>query len=392
MREGWTYKKLWEVLVFDKRFKGISKEKQKKVASFEHVSAEKLKEIKADKGDVRLISTGLFDGFTTENQAKDYVNSGEIITIPTGGVANIKYYKGKFVDSGNIIGISGNKELQLKYVYYFLLFNKKQVNSYYRGVSIKHPYMPDICEMVIPIPPVKEQQNILLQLDILQTLIEKQKAQLNQLDSLAHSIFYDMFGNPLHNDKGWEIKKLGDCCNSISYGTSAPSSSQGDYIYLRMNNITYNGELDLSDIKYISLKPADIQKYIVKEGDILFNRTNSADLVGKTTWFHNQKPMVIAGYIIRVRLKGLLLPVFVSWFMNIKEMKLILKSMGKGAVNQSNINSKELQNILIPVPPLSLQQSFAAKIESIEKQKAAIIKSLEETHKLFEYTMDKYFS
>jgi type I restriction enzyme S subunit len=158
-----------------------------------------------------------------------------------------------------------------------------------------------------------------------------------------------------------------------------------------MNNITYGGELDLTDIKYINLEQSDFEKYSVKEGDVLFNRTNSADLVGKTTWFHNHEPMIIAGYIIRVRLNDMLLPVYVSMFMNTKEMKMILKAMGKGAVNQSNINSKELQSVFIPVPPLSLQQSFSAKIESIEKQKSAISQSIAETQKLFNYTMDKYF-
>ena len=77
--------------------------------------------------------------------------------------------------------------------------------------------------------------------------------------------------------------------------------------------------------------------------------------------------------------------------MNTKEMKAVLKMMGKGAVNQSNINSKELRNIQIIIPPLSLQQSFADKINVIEQQKAAITQSIAETQKLFDYTMDTYF-
>ena len=110
------YKKLWELLIFDKRFNGVPKEKQMEISSFAHVSAEKLKDLDAGEGDVRLISTGQFNGYTTEELAGAHLNTGEIITIPTGGVANIKYYNGKFVDSGNIIGVARSKDIKLKFV------------------------------------------------------------------------------------------------------------------------------------------------------------------------------------------------------------------------------------------------------------------------------------
>ena len=279
--------------------------------------------------------------------------------------------------------------LAADYIYYYLKGCKwTGANKAVMGQTLNKK---TISENIFAYPPIETQSRIVSELDLLQSIIDKQQTQLKELDTLAQAVFYDMFGDPVENEKGWEVKKLGECCVSVSYGTSAPSSSQGKFIYLRMNNITYGGELDLTDVKYIDLEPTDFEKYSVKEGDILFNRTNSAELVGKTTWFHKLEPMVIAGYIIRVRLNETLQPVYVSTFMNTKEMKMILKAMGKGAVNQANINSKELQRIRIPVPPLSLQQSFAAKIESIEKQKVAISQSIAETQKLFDYTMDKYF-
>lgn len=290
-----------------------------------------------------------------------------------------------------VFGVS--KEISQNYLLYFIKSRNTMayINTVATGSVRANLKLSMLGDFPIPVPPLADQSRIVAELDLLQSIIDKQKAQLKEYDTLAQSIFYDMFGDPVDNEKGWEMKKLGDCCKSVSYGTSAPSSSQGKFIYLRMNNITYGGELDLTDVKYIDLEPSDFEKYSVREGDILFNRTNSAELVGKTTWFHNHNPMVIAGYIIRVRLDEMLLPTYVSIFMNTKEMKVVLKAMGKGAVNQSNINSKELASIKIPLPPLSLQQKFAEKIEAIEQQKTRISQSIAEAQKLFDYTMDKYF-
>lgn len=340
---------------------------------------------------------GLYPFFTCSKEPlriNTYSYDSECILVAGNGDLNVKYYNGKFdaYQRTYIITLkNGITDIYVRYLYCFFLLYVETLRKKSIGGVIKYIKLGDITEAKVYIPSLSTQSRIVSELDLLQSIIDKQQTQLKELNTLAQAVFYDMFGDPVENEKGWEVKKLGECCVSVSYGTSAPSSSQGKFIYLRMNNITYGGELDLTDVKYIDLEPTDFEKYSIKEGDILFNRTNSAELVGKTTWFHKLEPMVIAGYIIRVRLNETLLPVYVSIFLNTKEMKLMLKAMGKGAVNQANINSKELQGISIPVPPLPLQQSFAAKIESIEKQKAAISKSIAETKKLYDYTMDKYF-
>ena len=102
--------------------------------------------------------------------------------------------------------------------------------------------------------------------------------------------------------------------------------------------------------------------------------------------------MVIAGYIIRVRLSKNLKPRCISAMFNLPRMKLLLKKMAKGAVNQANINSKELASILVPIPPLDLQQQFATKIEAIEHQKELIKQSIKEVETLLNSRMDYYFN
>lgn len=249
----------------------------------------------------------------------------------------------------------------------------------------------DFSNFKIPVPKIETQSRIVSELDLLQSIIDKQKAQLKELDNLAQAVFYDMFGDPVENEKGWEVKKLGDECTDMKYGTSRPSCENGKYSYLRMCNISSDGHLDLNNLKTIDVPDDEVEKCIVRYGDILFNRTNSIDLIGKTCMFDLETPMIIAGYIIRVRLSEKLESRFVSCMFNMPSMKKLLRTMAKGAVNQANINSKELASIIIPIPPVIFQHSFSTKIESIEKRKAAITQSIAETQRLFDFTMDKYF-
>ncbi len=297
----------------------------------------------------------------------------------------------KYVDFDFVLGADGVKilkpinSLNARFLYHFLKWYKIPSLGYSRHYKL-------LKEIQLPIPPLSEQQQIVEELDLLSSIIEKKKEQLKELDALAQSIFYDMFGDPVTNEKGWEVKKLGEECNEIRYGTSRPACENGKYKYLRMGNLTLNGSLDLTGLKTIDIPDDEVEKCIVRYGDILFNRTNSIDLIGKTCMFDLNEPMIIAGYIIRVRLSNNLHPRYIEKMFNMPQMKILLKKMAKGAVNQANINSKELASILTPLPPLSLQQQFASKIEAIEQQKELIKQSIKETETLFNSRMDYYFN
>jgi type I restriction enzyme S subunit len=266
------------------------------------------------------------------------------------------------------------------------------INTFAKGSVRLNIPLSTLGEFPVPVPPLSEQERIVSELELLSSIIEKKKEQLKEYDQLAQSIFYDMFGDPIENPKGWEVKKLGEECTDLKYGTSKPACDNGRYKYLRMGNISINGELDLTDLKTIDIPDEEVDKYLVRFGDILFNRTNSLDLIGKTCMFDLDEPMIIAGYIIRVKLSDSVSPRFIAKMFNLPSMKLLLKKMAKGAVNQANINSKELASIKIPLPPLPLQQFFAEKIEAIERQKELIKQSIAETEALFNSRMDYYFN
>lgn len=125
----------------------------------------------------------------------------------------------------------------------------------------------------------------------------------------------------------------------------------------------------MNDLKYIDISDDEVEKCVVRKGDVLFNRTNSIDLVGKTAVFDLPDDMVIAGYIIRVRLNEKILPEVLSQYMNLEALKDILRSMAKGAVNQANINAQELQSIRIYVPDIELQKQFVEMKDQVDKSK-----------------------
>ena len=158
-----------------------------------------------------------------------------------------------------------------------------------------------------------------------------------------------------------------------------------------MNNLTFDGHLDLKDLKRIDIPEEEIEKCIVRKGDVLFNRTNSVELVGKTCVFDLDEEMVIAGYIIRVRLGQKMIPTVFSAFMNSQPIKELFRGMAKGAVNQANINAQELQSIRIYLPPIDLQEQFAAFVEQTDKSKLAVQNALEELEILKKSLMKQYF-
>ena len=195
------------------------------------------------------------------------------------------------------------------------------------------------------------------------------RQQLQKLHELVKSRFVEMFGDPVSNPKEWDIVKIGDIATEVKYGTSLPAVEGGKYPYLRMNNMTNDGHIDLSNLKYIDVPDDEIEKCIVRKGDVLFNRTNSVELVGKTCVFDLDEEMIIAGYIIRVRLHEAMLPIVFSSYMNTAVIKQYLRKIAKGAVNQANINAKELQAIQIYLLPLDLQNQFADCVAQVDKSK-----------------------
>lgn len=245
----------------------------------------------------------------------------------------------------------------------------------------------------IPLPPLAEQKRIAAILDKADAIRRKRQQAIQLADEFLRSVFLDMFGDPVTNPKGFPKGTIRDLVSSAKYGTSAKASvTEGEYPVLRMGNITYRGSLDFSDLKYLDLTEKDKEKYLAEEGDLLFNRTNSKELVGKTAIFEDAEPMAIAGYLIRVRPNNKGNNYYISGYLNSKHGKATLMGMCKNIVGMANINAQEMQDIKILIPPKALQDRFETIVRETRKRLYSFKSSDEELGVLFSCLSQKAFS
>ena len=222
--------------------------------------------------------------------------------------------------------------------------------------------------VTVPVPTIIEQQSIVDYLDSAFAKIDAMKANAEKALNEAKSLFQASLKEMLKPKEGWEEKKLGDICSDIRYGTSTPSNENGEYKYLRMNNITNDGFLDISHYKTISLPEKELEKCLVKRGDIIFNRTNSRELVGKSCVFTEDEKMVIAGYLIRIRVRDGFEPQFITYSMNLQRSLGLFQHLIVGAVHQANISANNIQKVIINYPSLSEQQSIVETLDSLKSK------------------------
>ncbi|CUJ58212.1 restriction endonuclease subunit S [Achromobacter aegrifaciens] len=259
------------------------------------------------------------------------------------------------------------------------------------GGSLLRARPAEVAKIKIPLPPVNEQRRIAAILDKADALRGQRRAAIAKLDELLQSVFIEMFGDPVTNPKSWPIRKIADLLDSVKYGSSDKATREGEIPILRMNNLTYSGQIELSDLKYIAAKQAD-EKYLVEPGDILFNRTNSKELVGKTAVYDGPIPMAYAGYLVRGRVNQSNAPEYISAFLNSIWGKTILRNMCKNIVGMANINAREFGSIELPVPPSELQRKFQHYVRAVRTQNQRMQEGMKKLEELFASLQQLAFS
>ena len=270
---------------------------------------------------------------------------------------------------------------------YFSLSNRYQsyINTNATGTTRKRISRKRLEQVPVPVPPIAEQEKIVAELDCLTGIIEKKKQQLEELDKLAQSVFYDMFGDPIINEKGWEMKKLKDVAEIV--GGSTPKTNVKEY---------WNGQnpwvapAELHQNHYISSTERGISNEATKGltllpvGTVLLSSRAPIGKVSITTipMYCNQgfKNVVCSNALNNEYVYHLLL--------NKTEY---LNSLGTGATFKE-ISKKTTENIAIAVPPIELQEAFAAQSRAIEGQKELVKQSIAETETLFNSRMDYWFN
>lgn len=264
-------------------------------------------------------------------------------------------------------------------------FNKK--SRYARGFKVTHISTKEIETIPIPVPPLPIQQQIVAELDKVSEIIEKKKQQVKELDNLAQSIFYDMFGDPVENEKGWEVKTIGDVAELNKGITYSPNDvvNEGGTIVLRSGNIQ-GSSFDLADIVRIK-KKINPSKFVHKNEILMCNRNGSPNLVGKVAKIPQLKEPMTFGTFMTVIISDMYEYLFA--FFKTAYFREQIRFSTAIAINQ--ISLPLLASVKIPIPPLPLQQSFAQKVEAIERQKELITASIKEAQLLFDARMDYWF-
>lgn len=320
---------------------------------------------------------------TKKNIDDKFLRKGDIIIEKSGGsdkfpVGRVIYFDGEektylFNNFTGLLRVKNQDVWYPRYVFYSLYANYKRggTRAFENKTTGLHNLKTDDYVSRYEVAEIDKTEQILIceKLDKLYGIVKSRERELQLLNELIKARFVELFGVYPANTMGWEIGTIRDVVTEVRYGSSRPATNGGKYPYLRMNNITYGGELDLSDTKCIDIPDNELDKCTVRRGDVLFNRTNSKELVGKTCVYNRDEMMVLAGFVIRIRVKDCILPEFLSAFLNTDFSKKMLLGMCKTAIGQANINAQELQNIGLYLPPVELQRRFVLFKKETEKSK-----------------------
>jgi type I restriction enzyme, S subunit len=292
----------------------------------------------------------------------------------------------KFIDFPFCLGADGTKVLRPsngddpKYLFHYL----RQIKLTDAGYSRHYKYLKEI---KIPLPPLAEQRRIAAILDAADALRQQRRQALCLLDQLSQSIFLDMFGDPATNPKGWPSSELSALIlHGPQNGIYKPSTSYGEGTPILRIDAFYDGRVTkLDQLKRLSLTDAEIDTYGLLERDLVINRVNSVEYLGKSAIIPPlAEPVVFESNMMRFRInENVALPVYVIQYLQTVYIKSQIKTKTKDAVNQSSINQTDVGSFIVRVPPLALQSRFAGVIAKVEALKPTCQNDYDQMQSLF---------
>ena len=335
---------------------------------------------------------GITDVAVQESSIKP-IPKGTVIMSFKLSIGKVSIATSKLYTNEAIMGFIEKEEGTLvpEYLYYYLKGYKWEgANKAAMGMTLNKK---TIAENTISYPPIAEQEKIVAELDCLSGIIEKKKLQLKELDNLAQSIFYEMFGDPVENDKGWDIYALSKNVKvkgRVGWkGYKKEDLRDSGPLAIGGGHLTDSGGIDLSSPVFLSMeKYLESPEIMIEVGDIILVQRGT---IGKVGLIATDIGMAtINPCVLILRPENLNAIYLLHYFLN-QSTQTHLKTLIKG-VAQPMITQQQVNGLLLPIPPLTLQQDFASKIEAIEKQKELIKQSIRETETLFNSRMDYYFN
>lgn len=369
MREGWEKLKIKDICT-----KGSSNIAQNKIEGLS--------------GDYAVYgASGYVQNIDFYHQDNPYIG----IVKDGSGVGRVNVYPAYSSLLGTLQYILPKEGYLLQYVAYAL--KSKNLSSFAAGAAIPHIYFKDYGECEILVPSQETQQQIVSELDLLSHILDQKRQQLKEYDALAESIFYDMFGD----ESKFSKKKLVDVTSKIGSGATPKGGNQSykeEGISLIRSLNVHNSEFKYEDLAHIDEDQASaLSNVTIESNDVLFNITG-ASVTRCCIVPDDILPARVNQHVAILRPKvEVLNHIYLSNLLVSSHYhdKLYDLSKSNGATREA-ITKAQLENFLIPLPPLSLQQSFAEKIESIEHQKQLLKESIKETETLFQSRMDYWFN
>ena len=356
MREGWEYKRWADVLTI--------------------INGKNQKAVESPNGQYPIYGSGGIMGY-----ALDWLCPENCVIIGRKGNINKPLFvESKFWNVDTAFGLSANQECLIpKYLFYFCLdYNFERHN---RAVTIPSLTKIDLLKVKMLVPPKPTQLSIVSELDKLNELIQIKKEQLKDYDALAQSIFYEMFGDPVENEKGWEVKKLGEVSIYPKERVAINQICSSQYVGVE-NLIKDRGGVRFSD----NLPKADVV-IAYKENDILLGNIRP---YLKKIWL-TDKVGGASGDVIVIRVSdSVITPFFLFKVLSSDQFFEYDNNNTKGA-KMPRGDRKAIEKFGVILPPLPLQHSFAQKIEQIEQQKAAIQKTITDLETLLAARMQYWF-
>ena len=328
------------------------------------------------------------------SRARQLVQTGDVLVSTVrpnlNGVAIIDAsLDGATASTGFCVLRPDEEKLDRAYLFHWVKTSEFISDMVRKATGASYPAVSDriVLESKIPLPLIAEQKRIAAILDKAEELRGLRRKALGELDAISQSIFLEMFGNPVTNPKGWETHLLGNLTvEGLQNGLYKTSSDYGEGTPILRIDAFYNGRVTkLDSLKRVRISLAEQETYGLQKDDIVINRVNSIEYLGKSALIPKLiEPVVFESNMIRFRLdRKYTCPRFIVEFLQSSFIKSQIRTGTKDAVNQSSINQQDVKAFQIRVPPLPLQQEFARRVEAIESLKTTHRESLAQLNALF---------
>ena len=293
----------------------------------------------------------------------------------------------KYVDFDFVLGADGVKILQpidainAKFFLYYLIASNIPSLGYSRHYKL-------LKELNVPVPPIAEQEKIVAELDCLSGIIEKKKQQLKELDALAQSIFYEMFGDPVENDKRWDVKRIEDICDVYRGGSPRPIDKflGGNIPWIKIGDATLGDSIFLTQTKEHIIEEGLRKTRFIHSGSLIFANCGGSLGFARIITFDG---CIHDGWLAFDNVSEEIDKIFFLKSLNF--CTPYFRSIAPDGV-QPNLNTSIMKAFKQILPPLSMQKDYVDKIQAIEKQELLVTESLVQAEMLLNSRMDYYFN